>query len=84
MPGEVLESKGVTMGRKSVVLDSDFQFSTDQIDRIADRLAPLLAAPDDQDFFRAVLKIKGYDSKSSSAFVAFLQTAMNHCSGHTD
>lgn len=32
------------MGRKSVVLDSDFQFSTDQIDRIADRLAPLLRA----------------------------------------
>jgi hypothetical protein len=57
---------------KAFVLDrSAYHLSTEQIDTILDRLVPQLAAPEDHDFFRAVLRLKA-EGMNSSAFAAFV------------
>ena len=42
-----------------------------QIENIIDKIVPLIAAPEDHEFFRAVLRIKAEES-SSGAFAAFV------------
>lgn len=44
----------------------DFRLTADQIDRILDRLVPLLAEPADHGFFRGVLRIHAEELDSSS------------------
>ena len=48
-----------------------------QIEAILDKLVPLIAKPEDQDFFRGVLAIKAENS-SSASFAAFVATLLNH------
>lgn len=52
-----------------------FKLSDQQIEAIVNRLAPLIAAPADQAFFRAVLRIKAEES-TSSAFAHFVSTLL--------
>lgn len=57
---------------KSFALDrSSYYLSSEQIEAILNRLVPQLAAPEDHDFFRAVLRMKA-DGMTSSGFAAFV------------
>jgi len=47
-----------------------YMLNDEQITNILDRLVPLIAAPEDHDFFRATLRIAA-ESTSSSGFAAF-------------
>ena len=52
-------------------MEAAFKLDDMQIENIIDKTVPLIAAPEDHEFFRAVLRIKAEES-SSSAFAAFV------------
>lgn len=52
-----------------------FKFDDIQIEAIIDRLVPLIAAPEDHEFFRGVLRLKAEES-SSGQFAAFVNTLL--------
>lgn len=53
-----------------------------QIGAIVDRLVPLIAAPEDHGFFRAVLRIKAEEC-SSGHFAHFVNRLLKECAaGH--
>ena len=52
-------------------MEQAFKFDGMQIEAILDKLVPLIAAPDDHEFFRGVLWIKAENS-SSGEFAAFV------------
>jgi hypothetical protein len=52
-------------------MDAAFKLNDMQIENIIDKLVPLIAAPEDHEFFRALLRIKAEES-SSGAFAAFV------------
>lgn len=56
-------------------MDAVFKFDDEQIDAILDRLVPLIAAPEDHELFRGVLRIKAEES-TSAAFAAFCHTLL--------
>lgn len=51
-----------------------FKFDAEQIENIVNKIVPLVAAPEDHEFFRGILKIKASESTSSefSYFVSQL------------
>lgn len=53
------------------MMDPSHKFSDPQIESILDRLVPLIAAPEDRDFFRGVLQIKAEET-SSGHFAYFV------------
>jgi hypothetical protein len=55
----------------ALAMDDKFKLSDDQISKILDRVVPLIAAPDDQEFFRGILRIKAENSTSSN-FASFI------------
>ena len=50
---------------------SDFYLTTDQIDKVLDKLVPLIAKPEDYEFFRGVLRVYA-EQVNSSTFAAFV------------
>lgn len=52
-------------------MEAAFKLDDMQIENIIDKMVPLIAAPEDHEFFRAVLRIKAEES-SSGAFAAFV------------
>jgi hypothetical protein len=52
-------------------MQAAFKLDDMQIEEILDKLVPLIAAPEDHEFFRGVLRIKAEES-SSGAFTAFV------------
>ncbi len=48
------------------------KFDAMQIESIIDRVVPLIAAPEDQEFFRGVLHIRAEESSSSADFTSFI------------
>jgi hypothetical protein len=53
-----------------------FKLNGMQIENIIDKLVPLIAAPEDHDFFRAILQIKAEES-SSGHFAFFVSQLLN-------
>lgn len=47
------------------VTDEQFKLSSEQIERIVNRVVPLIASPEDHETFRALLTIKAEESTSS-------------------
>lgn len=56
--------------------DERYELSAAQIKTIVDKLVPLIAAPEDHEFFRGVLTIKAEQSTSSS-FAYFVWKLLN-------
>ena len=52
-------------------MDAAHKLTPLQIETIIDKLVPLIAAPEDQEFFRAVLRIKA-DESTSGEFAYFV------------
>lgn len=52
-------------------MDAAFKLNDLQIEAIIDKIVPLIAAPADHEFFRAVLRIKAEES-SSGQFANFV------------
>lgn len=52
----------------------DFYLTTDQIDKVLDKLVPLIAKPEDHEFMRGVLRIcaEEWNAPKFAAFVAKL------------
>jgi len=48
------------------------KFDAGQIEAIIDRVVPLIAAPEDQEFFRGILHIRAEESTSSADFSCFI------------
>jgi hypothetical protein len=57
-------------------MNAAFKLNATQIEAILDKLVPLIAAPQDQEFFRAVLELKAEES-SSGAFAALVAKLLN-------
>lgn len=59
----------------------DFKLDSMNIEAILDKLIPMIAEPDDHDFFRAIIGIKAEESTSAefSMFVAKLLRAKSTC-----
>ena len=57
-------------------MHASFKFDGLQIDAILDKLVPLVAAPEDHEFFRGVLRIKAENS-SSGEFAAFVNKMLS-------
>jgi hypothetical protein len=53
------------------MMDEKFKFNDLQIESIIDRLVPLVAAPEDHEFFRGVLRIKA-EACTSGHFAHFV------------
>jgi hypothetical protein len=53
-----------------------FKLDAVQIEKIIDDLVPVIAAPEDYEFFRGILTIKAEES-SASAFGAFVKTLLD-------
>lgn len=53
-----------------------FKLNGMQIENIINKLVPLVAAPEDHEFFRGILRIKAEES-SSSRFAAFVSKMLN-------
>ena len=49
------------------------KFSGGQTEAIIDKLVPLIAAEEDQEFFKGVLFVAAEDCKSSAAFAVLVQ-----------
>lgn len=49
-----------------------FKFNAQQIEAIVDRVVPLIAKPEDHEFFRGVLYVRAEASGSSADFSAFI------------
>ena len=49
-----------------------YQFNSEQIKGIIDKIVPIIAAPEDHEFFRGVLFVKAETCKSSSEFSYFI------------
>lgn len=60
---------------------NDFKLDAMQIESILDKLVPMIAKPEDHDFFRAILGIKAEESTSAdfSLFIAKLLRAKAPC-----
>lgn len=56
-------------------MDAAFKLNDMQIEAIIDKLVPVIAAPEDHEFFRAVLRIKAEES-SSGHFAYFVSTLL--------
>lgn len=59
------------MKKSSYVSLDDFKFSDEQLDKIIDKLAPLLVAPEDLEFFKGVLRIQG-QALTTGSYAAFI------------
>lgn len=53
-----------------------FKLSQDQIKKILDRLVPVIASPEDHEFFRGLLGIKLEECKSSSEVAHFIEKTL--------
>ena len=59
-------------------MDKAFKLDAMQIESIIDRLVPLIAKPEDHEFFRGVLRIKAEES-TSGHFAHFVNTLLKSC-----
>ena len=61
-------------------MDKAHKLTDLQIETILDRLVPLVAAPEDQEFFRGVLRLKA-ESCSSGHFAHFVNGLLKEARG---
>ena len=52
------------------------KFDTTQIESIIDKVVPLIAASEDQEFFRGVLFLKAESCTSSAHFTSFIASLL--------
>lgn len=58
-----------------MITDNTFKLDAQQIKSIVERIVPLIAAPEDHEFFRGVLTIKAEES-TSSQFAFFISNLL--------